>query len=1171
MDRTLRIKANVGKDQVLHLNMKQNIDMFEILSLNLSQNDVYKIHSSNYGVIVGRVLANDAFGVPNAKVSVFIPLSDEDALSNDIKELYPYTSVSSVDSENRRYNLLPSYSDSNDECYSPVGTFPSKRLVLDEDTVLEIYDKYYKYTATTNKAGDYMIFGVPTGNTQIHVDVDLSNIGILSQKPRDFVYKGYNINQFESPTKFKSGTTLDNLSQIFGQSESITVYPFWSDSDAAEAAITRKDINLQYQFETTCVFLGSVITDSKNNNITHTCDVEADAGKLSQMTTGEGTIEMIRKTPYGEVEEKSIQGNQLINSDGVWCYQIPMNLDYVGMDEYGNIVPTNDPTKGIPTRTRVRFRISMSESGTETLTRHKAKYLVPNNPFTYPKGGNGDDKMMPVLSGLSKTYYDDFYEFGTLTPDCCFRDLMWNCVYTVKSFIPRIQRGDKPTTEYYSGIKGINHKNASDKNSFPYNKIKLQLNIRASSILKYIFENNKYFTNFWNYLIHRTNEFNWNAIYEDALEENDGISLDFYNDWVNGVLYFPLWFWRSRKKKKYKNGETVYDSKFCNAKYNVDGLYEESTCELPYEIDKDNNTHVVKLKLNNEDYYPDIEKSLLWILAVFGELLKTNNFDRIGYSFLLKNGVIKEKTNKDGANVYYYLNSQKTCKNGDCNNNNLEELVRLYSTDIVLLGSLVDDDINGIPKITDCYPITTANVPPMGTYNGEVSVTSNSGGTVEYDRITGMHWGLDKDSKPDDNGFRYRKGLFFGLVSGLWVIPYTMPKSCINLERICELGVSLDMSTVENVKGTNAIDNFGINDGLITKREIEDEYGRQLFATLNRNPLIVDSTIVNPITGYYNYPITYSCPTDFNGSMDAFASGYTNGYTFDDESHDYEAFRYGDYKVYKFHQYLRDKNEVKYYYPAYDNSYYFYFGLNPGTTAIEEFKKNFYSTCTTETSMPFSFDFQIKTVPTICNPSGGSLEFSAESLFKSQNGCLKCSMKDAQGKIINSCINDLNGIISGIPSGSYTLSVSGYSNCSNNCNGGTYLGSQEETINIEIMPMSVVFTTEWSDTEKGKIIVSNFNMYGINYNNFTYEKGQIIIDYENENKYYVIDSLTDKTGGEYNAIKKGELLVYSGLDEGHYTLKFTEKCEDYESYGNNTWTKEILITKPQTESTTENG
>ena len=217
MDKNLRIKANVGKDQILHVNMKQDVDLFEILSLTLSQQDAYKIQTSNYGVIVGRVLANDAFGVPNAKVSVFIPLTDEDAIDNSIKNLYPYTATTSLNSDGKRYNLLPTYS--NDDCYVQVGTFPSKREVLDNDTVLEIYDKYYKYTATTNKAGDYMIFGVPTGSTQIHVDIDLSDIGIISQKPRDLISKGYNINQFQSPTKFNESNTLDDLAQLYSQNE----------------------------------------------------------------------------------------------------------------------------------------------------------------------------------------------------------------------------------------------------------------------------------------------------------------------------------------------------------------------------------------------------------------------------------------------------------------------------------------------------------------------------------------------------------------------------------------------------------------------------------------------------------------------------------------------------------------------------------------------------------------------------------------------------------------------------------------------------------------------------------------------------------------------------------------------------------------------------------------
>ena len=62
------------------------------------------------------------------------------------------------------------------------------------------------------------------------------------------------------------------------------------------------------------------------------------------LVAGEGTIEMIRKTEDGLVEEFQIQGNRLIDGNGVWCYQIPMNLDYVGMDEYGNIVPTDQPS-----------------------------------------------------------------------------------------------------------------------------------------------------------------------------------------------------------------------------------------------------------------------------------------------------------------------------------------------------------------------------------------------------------------------------------------------------------------------------------------------------------------------------------------------------------------------------------------------------------------------------------------------------------------------------------------------------------------------------------------------------------------------------------------------------------------------------------------------------------
>ena len=229
MEKNYRIRTNLIDDKYVSVNLRQDIETLDILSLNLSAENFYKLHTADYGVIIGRVLANDAFGIPNVKISVFIELSSEDANNSEIVNYYPYSSVQSFDEEFRRYNLLPD--ESNDACYRIVGTFPNKRLVLDNDTILEIYDKYWKYTTVTNNAGDYMIFGVPTGNQTVHVDLDLSDIGVLSQKPRDMYYKGYNPEQFDTSMQFKQGTNLNNLSQIITQNQSVYVYPFWGDEN----------------------------------------------------------------------------------------------------------------------------------------------------------------------------------------------------------------------------------------------------------------------------------------------------------------------------------------------------------------------------------------------------------------------------------------------------------------------------------------------------------------------------------------------------------------------------------------------------------------------------------------------------------------------------------------------------------------------------------------------------------------------------------------------------------------------------------------------------------------------------------------------------------------------------------------------------------------------------
>jgi hypothetical protein len=136
-----RIRTSVGNDapNVIQVPLNQTYDMFEILSLKLNQTNMYKLYESNYGVIVGRVIANGGFGVENAKISIFIPVSDSDRLKD--KLLYNFTSVNDRDNDGVRYNLLPDYVD--DGCHQNVGTFPNKRLILDNDDVIEMFDKYW--------------------------------------------------------------------------------------------------------------------------------------------------------------------------------------------------------------------------------------------------------------------------------------------------------------------------------------------------------------------------------------------------------------------------------------------------------------------------------------------------------------------------------------------------------------------------------------------------------------------------------------------------------------------------------------------------------------------------------------------------------------------------------------------------------------------------------------------------------------------------------------------------------------------------------------------------------------------------------------------------------------------------------------------------------------------
>ena len=1221
-NKSYRIRTTVGReaDTFLDVHLDQDYDMLEILSLKIREKDVYKLHNSDYGVVVGRVIANGNFGVPNAKISVFIPA---DANNSDMEmwNLYPYTSTTTKNDKNIRYNLLPD--EPVGDCHQAVGTFPNKTYMLDNDSFIEVFDKYYIYTTRTNAAGDYLICGVPTGMQTLHMDLDLSDCGILSQRPRDFVYKGYTIEQFENPNKFKKDENLDGLSQIFTQNQPVYVRPFWgADENGETIGITRADIEISFKFEPTCVFLGSAISDNASNGVSKKCVPTNQMGYMEELTTGEGTIEMIRKTPGGNVEEFSIKGNHVIDGNGVWCYQIPMNLDYMMTDEYGNMVPTDDPEKGLPTRTRVRFRASLTDMENSTKSFHRAKYLIPNNPEI-------EDKKVD-------------YSFGTYTDEKSFRDLFWNGVYTVKSYIPRFQKSKRWKSERFSGIKGCNYH--SENNPMPYNNMRIKLPliftvlcVFVKTFIKIITLVNRFISGFvrlcmiilganatknqvenkklhctfigdglcpdmegWyfapgcgtglrdkkdkqralkNLLLKQTLEAatgtgtldTTDDEDEKAVEKGDSIkseefidetsidtrnttnteidniclttnidylvncfemnlaqefkvvNFDFYNDWVNGVLYFPRWVRKVKRKKKYKISlqdgiRSYYKDKVLGC-MNSDNSRVKKTrwltqqCALSYTSPSASKNPNPWTTITTEPGCNTTEGVVKGILP--SKCHKKQGMEQSPI-FGKKSGLVTEETTMLGQYVYYLK---------PCEWNNAETRTLLFATDIVLLGTLNDCDENGLPqafkflsnssyilptnlalttmdddayiysttagtvcsssreknttessrrstKETDQRVVRTETITEGGTtyevsydrtgnvvrrikvapignttaqsrekgagtirgFEGAVRITpsyettyhayastdgdgfnySDNDDPIPITEAAGISWNYSgpgqenieagKLQNPEEflkyitggtnyNYLYYPGGHFLGLSC---INSESNIKSCVNLQRICELGATMSQRREElrGFKDGKALYYYYVPTGLISNVDIEGASFRSMFATLNHNKLVATDT--NEITGYKKYHFTFLRPDGFDGSLakkvhvsgspynqevnnnpevqylkdeagylgERFKGIWSIPADYDEQETDYTARRtvestIDDYYLFRFGLNSFDASEqVKHYLknttkdasgkhkmPQYENSFYFYFGLHDGATALDEFKKQFFSEC----------------------------------------------------------------------------------------------------------------------------------------------------------------------------------------------------------------------------------
>ena len=267
----VRVDTTSSDNTEIKVKLEQDIDTLEFLSMSLDTKEFYENFNADYGVLIGRVTANGGIGIRNAKISIFIPLSEEDENDSSIVTHYPYKTPRDKKFDGKRYNLLPRVGQFNqDGTVSPVqpfGSFPIKPEIITNPNLLKVHKKYYKYTATTNDSGDYMIFGVPTGVQTVHMSVDITDIGQYSMTPASMVGNlGYSPNLFtNNNTRIKESNDLDDLPHIETQEISVDVIPFWGDMDNFEIGFTRQDFRIRATLINTFTIFGTSFTDGEEN------------------------------------------------------------------------------------------------------------------------------------------------------------------------------------------------------------------------------------------------------------------------------------------------------------------------------------------------------------------------------------------------------------------------------------------------------------------------------------------------------------------------------------------------------------------------------------------------------------------------------------------------------------------------------------------------------------------------------------------------------------------------------------------------------------------------------------------------------------------------------------------------------------------------------------------
>jgi len=389
---SIRIPVDLknNTNEVLRVKLDQEFESLDVLSLKITSSDAYRRMCSDFGVIVGRVTINNGFGVENAKVSVFVPITADDLNRPEITALYPYKDVTDTNELGVRYNLLPRLR-SNNPSHRAVGNFPDITDFSQYPVTVEVFEKYYKYTTVTNMSGDYMIFGVPLGTQTVTMDFDLFDTKSLEITANDLAQQtslaqavndiktainNQNINGdipgfiYDGNGNYQVDPVIDisSMPNIFSGTKNINVAPFWGDNNFCDVGITRCDFKIAYNYQPTAIFFGQL--SSLSGGFVIGGSGHGDPGynyipsvqpEINAYDNGVGywhgdiipyqepAVAVYKLATDGYSRER-VGVYKCSPDTGIFKIALPMYSDFYTTNEFGDLIPTVDNRIGIATK-----------------------------------------------------------------------------------------------------------------------------------------------------------------------------------------------------------------------------------------------------------------------------------------------------------------------------------------------------------------------------------------------------------------------------------------------------------------------------------------------------------------------------------------------------------------------------------------------------------------------------------------------------------------------------------------------------------------------------------------------------------------------------------------------------------------------------------------------------